>query len=498
MLRITPERSWPLFNTAATQALERQALASLPAHTLMQRAGLAVAKLARALAPHGRHVWIACGPGNNGGDGFEAATHLHRLGWQTHLTWTGAENSPPDAQWARQRALAAGLLLHTDPPAEFDVCIDALLGLGADLSAQRPSSAVMREWLQHMHGSAAPVLAVDLPTGLQADTGVALASPGQAPRHTLSLLTLKPGLFTGEGREHAGQVWFDPLGVPAELPPSAWLLGADQAGRSPKAMARHSGHKGSFGNVLVVGGQQVQSEGTSMAGAAVLAARAALHHGAGRVYVVLLGQPDVRVDLGQPELMFRSASSLSQLTRAQVAQVAVVGCGGGPAVAGVLPGLLAQDLRLVLDADALNALAADGALRQRLAQRGRSGLESVLTPHPLEAARLLGITAAQVQADRLQAAQTLAEELACVVVLKGSGTVVASPGRTPVVNATGNALLASAGTGDVLAGMVGSAMAQGLAPWEAALQAVHEHGARADAWLEQHSGRTLTASELLR
>jgi NAD(P)H-hydrate repair Nnr-like enzyme with NAD(P)H-hydrate epimerase domain len=99
----------------------------------MQRAGLAVAKLARALAPHGRRVWIACGPGNNGGDGFEAATHLHRLGWQVHLTWTGAEHSPPDAQWARQRALAAGVVLQTDPPAEFDVCIDALLGLGADL-----------------------------------------------------------------------------------------------------------------------------------------------------------------------------------------------------------------------------------------------------------------------------------------------------------------------------------------------------------------------------
>jgi hydroxyethylthiazole kinase-like uncharacterized protein yjeF len=353
----------------------------------------------------------------------------------------------------------------------------------------------MREWLQHMHGSAAPVLAVDLPTGLQADTGVALASPGQAPRHTLSLLTLKPGLFTGEGREHAGQVWFDSLGVPAELAPSAWLLGANQAGRSPKTMARHSGHKGSFGDVLVVGGQQVQSEGTSMAGAAVLAARAALHHGAGRVYVVLLGQPDVRVDLVQPELMFRSAASLSQLAKTQVA---VVGCGGGQAVAGVLPGLLAQDLRLVLDADALNAVAADAALRHSLAQRGRTGLGSVLTPHPLEAARLLGSTAAQVQADRLQAAQTLADELACVVVLKGSGTVVASPGRTPVVNATGNALLASAGTGDVLAGMVGSAMAQGLAPWEAALQAVHEHGARADAWAHQWPGRILTASDLLR
>lgn len=495
MRRITPDCSWPLFNTAASIAVERIAQAGLPAHTLMQRAGLALAKLARAIAPHGRRVWIACGPGNNGGDGFEAATHLHRLGWQVHLSWTGATHSPPDAQWARQRARAAGVVLHTDAPAEFDLAIDALLGLGADLSPHRTSSAVMQAWLQRMHASTAPVLAVDLPTGLQADTGVALTSPGQAPRHTLSLLTLKPGLFTGAGREHAGHIWLDALGVQPELSPSAWLLGADRAGRSPKALAGHSGHKGRFGDVLVVGGQQVQSAGISMAGAAVLAARAALHHGAGRVYVVLLGQPDVRVDLVQPELMFSSASSLSQLTDTQVA---VVGCGGGQAVAAMLPGLLAQGMGLVLDADALNAVAADSQLRRSLAQRGRSGVACVLTPHPLEAARLLGCTTAQVQADRLQAAQRLADELACVVVLKGSGSVLTSPGRTPLVNATGNALLASAGTGDVLAGMVGSAMAQGLAPWQAAQQAVHEHGARADDWARQHPGRILTASDLLR
>ena len=494
MLRITPERSWPLFKTAATLAWEQQAQASLPAHTLMQRAGLAVAKLARAIAPHGRRVWVACGPGNNGGDGFEAAAHLHRLGWQVHLSWTGAERSPPDALWARQRALAAGVVLHTDAPAEFDLGIDALLGLGADLSAQRPSSSTMLAWLSRMHGSTAPVLAVDLPTGLQADTGVALAAPGQAPRHTLSLLTLKPGLFTGQGREHAGQVWLDELGVQADAPPpSAWLLGADLAGRSPKAMAQHSGHKGSFGDVLVVGGQHLEGSGTSMAGAAVLAARAALHHGAGRVYVALLGQPALAVDLVQPELMFKSAASLGQLAHSVVA---VVGCGGGQAVADVLPGLLGQSLRLVLDADALNAVAADPALRRGLAQRGRSGLCSVLTPHPLEAARLLGATAAQVQADRLRAAQTLADELACVVLLKGSGSVVASPDQTPMVNASGNALLASAGTGDVLAGMVGSAMAQGLLKRAAALQAMHEHGSRADAWAVQCAGRVLTASDL--
>ncbi len=493
--RIHANQSWPLHDVAATRELERRAQSALAPHTLMQRAGLAVARLTRALVPHGRHAWIACGPGNNGGDGFEAALHLQRLGWTVSLTWTGAAHSPADAQAARERALTAGLALQAAPPEQFDVAIDALLGLGGELSDERPASAQMRQWLERMHAGADPVLAVDLPTGLDADTGAASIGPGRAPAFTLSLLSLKPGLFTAQGRDLAGQVWFDDLGVQdSGIPPHALLLGADQAGLTPKACARHASHKGRFGDVVVVGGQQPVEAGTSMAGAALLAARAALHHGAGRVYLALLGQASLQVDVVQPELMFRHLASLSQLASPQVA---VVGCGGGTAVAGVLPSLLAQTAGLVLDADALNAVAGEASLRRGVMRRARAGLSTVLTPHPLEAARLLGCTAAQVQADRLQAAQTLAQELGCVVVLKGSGTVVSTPGLLPAINFTGNALLASAGTGDVLAGMIGSAMAQGLAPRAAALQAVHAHGAKADAWATRHRGQGLTASDLL-
>jgi hydroxyethylthiazole kinase-like uncharacterized protein yjeF len=491
---IRPNRSWPLHDVAASRKLEHQAQAALPNHALMQRAGLACARLARALTPHARSVWIACGPGNNGGDGFEAALHLHRLGWHVSLTWTGAAHQPPDAKISLERARAAGLSLQEKPPANFDLAIDALLGLGGELSTHRAGSAQMLQWLAHMHGSAAPVLAVDLPTGLDGGTGASSAPPpGLAPRHTLSLLSLKSGLFTGQGRDQAGQVWFDDLGVEAfEEAPTALLLGADLAGAPPRRAARHGSHKGSFGDVVVVGGEH-SPQGTRMTGAALLAARAALHAGAGRVYLTLLGEAGLNLDLGQPELMFRPLDPLNTLV---AGQVVVAGCGGGRSVASALPGLLAQDCGLVLDADGLNAVAADPSLRQLLCRRSpRAG--TVLTPHPLEAGRLLNMTVAQVQADRQRAAQSLAEEFGCVVVLKGSGSIVAAPTRTPVINLTGNAQLATAGTGDVLAGMVGAAMAQGLCAHAAALQAVHAHGALADAWLHSEPSKLLVASDLI-
>lgn len=495
MFPIRPDRSWSLHGIAASRELERLAQAGLPAHTLMQRAGHSVARLARALAPHGRKAWLACGPGNNGGDGFEAALGLRRQGWEVTLTWTSTEHSPVDAQMARERALAAGLSVSASVPQTWDIAIDALLGLGGDLSPARAASAQMQSWLAHMHGRDGPVLAVDLPTGLQAETGRAEApAQGLSRRHTLSLLTLKPGLFTGEGRDLSGQVWFDPLGVDtSQIEATAWLLGSDRAGVPTKAGAPHASHKGRFGDVVVVGGQQ-RAGAASMVGAALLAARAALHAGAGRVYVTPLADVDLSLDLVQPELMFRSASGLAALLGRQEAVVA--GCGGGEAIAEHLPELLDRSAKLVLDADALNALAHDHRLRAALTHRSQRGLPTVLTPHPLEAARLLGTHTEQVQAHRLQAAQALSAEFGCVVVLKGSGTVVSAPGRRPHINATGNALLASPGTGDVLAGMVGAALARGEDAETAALQSVHEHGRRADAWAAASTGRLLTASAL--
>jgi hydroxyethylthiazole kinase-like uncharacterized protein yjeF len=380
--------------------------------------------------------------------------------------------------------------------------------------------------LNAARAAGAVLLAVDLPSGLGGDTG-AVSGPHVRASHTLTLLTLKPGLFTAQGRDAAGEVWWDDLGVTTgheaaygttmglvggaaaavvatpiapsaqsaptvtlTVTPRAWLTAAP----TPRTRA-HASHKGSHGDVAVVGGAP------GMTGAALLAASAALHAGAGRVFAALLDGGAMAVDPSQPELMFRQPEQLDF-----AALHLACGCGGGQAVREVLPRALSTARSLVLDADALNAIAADpqllALLRARSARNvlnGHNALSgggdrsagsagsainarnrpTILTPHPLEAARLLGTTAAQVQADRLGAAQQLVEATGAVVVLKGSGTVMAAPG-----------------TGDVLAGWIAALLAQGEDAFEAASDAVYAHGAVADAW--PGDGSTLSASSLAR
>nr|WP_315226946.1 NAD(P)H-hydrate dehydratase [uncultured Limnohabitans sp.] len=468
--RIHLDQAWPLFNTRETRAIEREAQGELPSHTLMQRAGLATAQLALALTPHAHTIWIACGPGNNGGDGLEAAMHLKQWGKHPVVTWLGTpELTPPDAQQAWQRATAAGVTFETTPPAQFDLAIDALLGLGC----QRMPEGNIAQWLDVMHASGSPILCVDTPSGLMSDTGQWLLKPKApiaptAQRHTLSLLTLKPGLFTADGRDAAGQVWFSDLGIESASQPTAWL----QAGTALSIPRPHNTHKGSYGDVMVIGGA------TGMTGAAVLASTAALHGGAGRVLIGFLDDADhTAVAAQHPALMVRNVADLD-FKHATI----VCGCGGGEAVRTVLPRVLSTAAQLVLDADALNAMAQDPSLQRLLKTRHAKGQPTVLTPHPLEAARMLGRTTAEVQMNRLEAAETLAQQTQSVVVLKGSGSIMAQTGRTSVINPTGNPRLATAGTGDVLAGLIGAKLAQGDEAFLASCEAVRTHGWVADRW----------------
>jgi hydroxyethylthiazole kinase-like uncharacterized protein yjeF len=490
----TPVR--PLHDSAASKQIEIAAAAALPAHTLMRRAGVAVAKLALALAPHAERVWIAAGPGNNGGDGFEAALHLQRAGKQVHVSVVGdTARRPADATAALARAQAAGVAIETGLPAGIhaDLGIDALLGMGLT----RPAQGELAAAILQLNGLPVPRLAIDLPSGLDADHGTALGGVAVEASHTLALLTLKPGLFTSQGRGLAGTIWFDDLGVGERsraFPPRALLGGAAAAGplRPPR---RHAQHKGSFGDVVVVGGS------AGMAGAALLAGRAALAAGAGRVYVCMLDAAAPAIDPQWPELMLRPVPWLDAATLGNA--TAVCGCGGGDAVRKTLPLLLARAPRLVLDADALNAIATDSSLQALLtARESRVGQVTVLTPHPLEAARLAGVAdASAVQADRLGTAERLASRFGCVVVLKGSGSVIAAPKQLSVINASGNARIASAGTGDVLAGWLaglwaaGQAQAAALPAASVALGAVWLHGAVAEAG---DPCAALTASALLR
>lgn len=485
-----------LHDTARTRGIEQARAASLPPHALMAHAGESVARLALAWQPHARRIWVACGPGNNGGDGLVAARHLLQAapsGWREVVVTHDADPGrlPPDAAWALRGAVAAGVTIQTTPPDAPDLIIDALLGIGA----RAPGDDTLAERVRQVRGHRAPVLCVDLPSGLAADTGLdPIGAPANAgPRQTLSLLTLKPGLFTGSGRDAAGAVWFDDLGATATAAPTAWWGGHLSDEGTDKARDPHSGHKGSYGDVGVLGGQLPDGGGVGMAGAAVLAARAALHAGAGRVYLALIGDgPVPSHDPMCPELMLRQPAALLAADR-QPPPVIVVGCGGGDAIREWLPLALACP-RLVIDADGLNALALDPALQHLARRRQARGWATVLTPHPLEAARLLDTGTADVMADRLGSARRLSERFGAITVLKGSGTVVTEPDGTPWINATGNARLATAGTGDVLAGLIGAALARphnnGA---EAVRRAVAAHGALADHW---PAGPALTAGRL--
>ncbi len=249
--RVTPLLGRPFHRIESTRRIERTALAGHPSHALMRLAGAAVARLALAVAPHAGRVWVVAGPGNNGGDGLEAAVHLIAAGRRVHVTLLAdAARLPADASAALARAGNAGVTFGDTAPnlAADDLAIDGLLGIGA----LRAPEGALREAISHLNTVTAPVLAIDLPSGLHPDSGALLGDVAVQARHTLALLTIKPGLFTAQGRDHAGAVWHDTLGVEAGSG-DGWLCGRERlAGVMQRR--RHAAHKGHFGDVLVIGG----------------------------------------------------------------------------------------------------------------------------------------------------------------------------------------------------------------------------------------------------
>jgi hydroxyethylthiazole kinase-like uncharacterized protein yjeF len=478
-----------LHDAPSSRRIESAALSLHPPHTLIERAGLAVARLALALRPFGQSAAVFAGPGNNGGDGLIAARHLAARGWTVDVLLVGPEPKPgSDAAHALEAARQAGLSPHADAqhmPRAADLVIDALLGLGASRAPEGAFASAIQA-IDLLRDGGATVLAVDVPSGIDVRTGQPLGADAVHAHHTLTFLTLKSGLFTGEGRALAGRVWFDDLGVPVDDKGVGVLFGAGRIARWQGAFARSaSSHKGRHGDVVVLGGAP------TMRGAAWLAATSALAAGAGRVYAAL-PDDDGKPWPARPELMHWNAARWSAPTDTWRDIVAVCGCGGGTAIAPALSTVLHGATRVVLDADALNLVAADETLQHALRRRASHGWPTILTPHPLEAARLLGLrSAADVQADRLAAATQLAMRFEATVVLKGSGSVVVSPKQRLSINGTGSSALATAGTGDVLAGWIGGLWAQspGIAPHDLACAAVAWHGAAA----EGHAGPLLAA-----
>jgi hydroxyethylthiazole kinase-like uncharacterized protein yjeF len=463
----------PLYSVAQTRAIEHAALASLPSGTLMQRAGAAAAQWALELITEVRPVLVLAGPGNNGGDALDVAARLRDAGVDvTVLHRAGATQSPEKAA-ALARCQMDGVTFVESIPdgVTWALVVDGLFGIG-----------LTRAITLALPPFTCPVLALDVPSGLDGDTGTVVAGAVRAT-HTITFVGDKPGLHTGDGRDYAGIVRVARLDIdPALLPAPDAELVTPAAFGAQLAPRRQNSHKGEFGDVAIIGGAD------GMAGAAILAARAALYSGAGRVFVAAL---DARLafDAMHPEIMLRAAASFALAGR-----TLVVGPGMGDGARALLARTIASDAPLVLDADALNALAADPALQDAVRTRARM---AILTPHPLEAARLLGVTAKVVQADRLAAARELAARCGAVVVLKGSGTVIAQPDGRVAINPTGNAGLATGGAGDVLSGLTGTLLAQGWDAWPAALGAVWIHGAAADRLVAQGTGPIgLTAGEL--
>jgi len=476
-----------LYLAADIRAIEQQAFASPAPPDLMERAGLATAVLARSLAGDGGgSILVLAGPGNNGGDAFVAARHLKQWWYRVAVVFAGDTfKLPEDAAKALTAWRDAGGETHELVPRgrHWDLAIDGLFGIGL----RREVAEKAAELITFMNDLGAPILSIDVPSGLAADTGRVLGRAVRAD-HTLTFLGLKAGLYTLDGPDHCGRVHLDTLGLDTTgFPESPGTLLDAATLAHVLGPRKANSHKGSYGSLGIVGGAP------GMAGAALLAGRAALKLGAGRVYVGMMDSSAPALDPLQPELMLRSADSVFKLDHLTALAVGP-GMGQSATAKGLLKQAVRSELPLVLDADALNLLAQEAILRRALARRS---LPAIVTPHPAEAARLLGTTVAQVQADRIAAARTLAVRLACMVVLKGAGSVCAAPDGRWAINSSGNPGLAAAGQGDVLTGLVGALLAQGAEPATALRCAVYLHGAAADALVAEGIGPVgLTASEV--
>ena len=482
MMRTSPQPAAPLFSSSRIRAVEH-------AHAsgkLMEKAGQAAAMLAHdMLGENGYNVLIIAGPGNNGGDALVAARHLRQLWYRVTVVVAGDRDKlPKDAFQALEGWLSAGGEIHgAIPAADYDLVIDGLFGIGLS----KPLQGSHAELVAQINALQAPVLSLDVPSGLCADTGRILGHAVRASR-TLTFIGLKPGLFTLDGPDHAGIVHATDLGIPeiGTAPASGGLLERGMF-QPPLPQRANNSHKGSFGSIAILGGSDF------MTGAALLAARAALLIGAGRVYAGLLAHNPPAVDFGQPELMLRAPETLFDLGHLSVL-VAGPGLGHSVESLSALQGALLYPGPLLLDADALTLLAVDTGLIQQFRDRPHG---NIVTPHPGEAARLLDCSAAEIQADRVAAALAIARNLNAITVLKGAGSIIAAADGSWFINPTGNPGLSSAGTGDVLAGLIGGLIAQREDLLYATMLGVHVHGAAADALVARGTGPIgLTASEV--
>jgi hydroxyethylthiazole kinase-like uncharacterized protein yjeF len=451
--------SQPIYLTQDIRRIEQAAGNVSP--SLMERAGAAAADLAmKLLSDTGKDVLVLAGPGNNGGDAKIVARLLQERFFRVCLAEKHQE-IPANTRW--------------------NLVVDGLFGIGL----ARPVEGDHARLIEYVNAQTCPVLALDIPSGLDSDTGRVLGCAVHAT-HTITFIGLKPGLITLDGPDHCGLVSVAELSLndSSLKTEKGWVAGPDSFASVLKPRPRNF-HKGLSGSLAVIGGA------SGMTGAALLAGRAALRLGAGRVYVGLL--EELPLDPGAPELMLRHPDDALGFDLDAI--VIGPGLGQGERAETLLGAVLASDIPCVLDADALNLIAENEDLRKACARRAS---DTLITPHPAEAARLLVEKTANVQADRLGAAKILSKNLSAHVVLKGSGSVLVARDGHWFINTSGNPGMASAGMGDVLSGILGALLAQKY-PGEATLVlGAHLHGCAADECVRTGAGPIgLTAGELI-
>lgn len=479
-----------LYRASDVRSMDYYAIHTLeiPGMELMRRAGKASFSVLQERWPQARTLSVVCGGGNNGGDGYVVAQCAQRAGWDVRVYPVAPVSAlKGDARKAYEAYGEVGGSTLDFIPEDFEnaeLIVDALLGTGLDREVTGTHYEVIRAMNCYSERGKGKVLALDISSGLHADTGRVLGVGVKADA-TITFIGLKQGLFTGSGPHYAGEVLFDTLETPVEVKysvrPSALLLPPVLQGLPTRP---RDTHKGQCGHVLVIGGDHGYS------GAARMAAEAAARVGAGLVSVATRSAHAAFLPLGRPELMCHGVENEGDIySLLRRASVLAVGPGLGCCEWGktLFESALTTDMPLVLDADGLNLLA----------QYPRRRENWILTPHPGEAARLLSTTVQKIQSDRFDAAKKIQSQYGGIVVLKGSGTIIASENTLPSVCAAGNPGMATGGMGDVLTGVIAGLLAQKIDSLEAATWGVRLHAAAADeAALSGERG--LLASDLFR
>jgi hydroxyethylthiazole kinase-like uncharacterized protein yjeF len=489
-----------LYTVEQIRQIERVAQNQIGTYQLMRSAALAALQFSNSILIDHAHasILMLAGPGDNGGDALELAHLFSQQGHKVSVVLCGVpEHFSSASQLCHLNARNSSVKfiprdkLDTVATTHWDILVDGLFGVGLNRTIEGNELDWVHRFNHLSKERSIPILSLDIPSGIHADTGFILGEESIRATHTISFIANKVGLHMNHGRDCVGELHISDLQLPhsiyASCKASANLLQAQNVNQFLKRRS-HASNKGTFGKVFILGGAK------GMLGAPLLSAKTALMSGAGRIYLAQLGSNKSFFEV-QPELM---SLDVHHLKLDDGVCLIGPGLGNSSFACTLIEQALLESPSLVIDADALNCISEYTHLQSHLEQRKLRNQSSLLTPHPLEAARLLNCNVNEIQTNRISSCQELSQRYSCTTILKGSGSIIHTKQESTWINSTGNPSLASAGTGDVLAGLCAALLAQNLSPHQAAMMACYVHGRAADLLVEQgHGPIGLTASELI-